>query len=222
MIRADPLREEASACVPDTAANLSREDQPSGPASASGNSCPLPRASARYSCSITSEIPSAFGSCRMAMLSGGSIRFSTADFRSGEYPHPSSCPGHPRNRGKTEQRTTSLPDTWRASSAPVQRCATPGMIAQHSPAPRQMLARKTRNAGQVKPETGKPPDPSGSTQNPKPAPLKSETPHEIGGQLVLQTSHPGYPHTPLFCLAHALRRTVSKKTGVSTSRKRTV
>ena len=39
---------------------------------------------------------------------GGSIRFSTAVFRSGEYPKSSSYPAHLRNRGKVEQRTTSL------------------------------------------------------------------------------------------------------------------
>jgi hypothetical protein len=44
----------------------------------------------------------------MATLSGGSIRFSTADFRSGEYPKSSSYPAHLKNRGKVEQRTTSL------------------------------------------------------------------------------------------------------------------
>ena len=35
-----------------------------------------------------------------------------------------------------------------------------------------------------KPATGNPPDPSGSTPKKKSAPPKSETPHEIGGQLV--------------------------------------
>ena len=40
------------------------------------------------------------------------------------------------------------------------------------------------DAGQAKPATGNQPDPSGSTQNAKPAPLKSETPHEIAGQLL--------------------------------------
>lgn len=44
--------------------------------------------------------------------------------------------------------------------------------------------RKIRNAGQAKPATGTPPDLSGSTPKTKPAPLKSETPHEISGQLV--------------------------------------
>ena len=44
----------------------------------------------------------------MAMVCGGIIRFSTADFRSGEYPTSSSYPAHPRNRGKVERRTTSL------------------------------------------------------------------------------------------------------------------
>jgi hypothetical protein len=48
----------------------------------------------------------------------------------------------------------------------------------------QMLVRKIRNAGQENPETGNPLGPSGSTQKPKSTPLKSETPHEIGGQLV--------------------------------------
>jgi hypothetical protein len=44
----------------------------------------------------------------MAMVFGGSIRFSTAALRSGEYPKSSSYPAHLRNRGKVEQRTTSL------------------------------------------------------------------------------------------------------------------
>jgi hypothetical protein len=44
----------------------------------------------------------------MAMVFGGSIRFSTAAFRSGEYPTSSSYPAHLRNRGKVERRTTTL------------------------------------------------------------------------------------------------------------------
>jgi hypothetical protein len=48
----------------------------------------------------------------------------------------------------------------------------------------QTHARKTRNAGQAKPATANPPDPSGLTQKPKSAPLKSDTPHEIGGYLI--------------------------------------
>jgi hypothetical protein len=44
----------------------------------------------------------------MAMLLGGSIRFSTAALRSGEYPKSSSYPAHLINRGKVEKRTTSL------------------------------------------------------------------------------------------------------------------
>jgi len=47
-----------------------------------------------------------------------------------------------------------------------------------------MHARKNPNAGQAQPATGNQPDPSGSTQNAKPAPLKSETPLEIAGQLL--------------------------------------
>jgi IS5 family transposase len=42
------------------------------------------------------------------MVFGGSIRFSTAAFRSGEYPTSSSYPAHLINRGKVEKRTTSL------------------------------------------------------------------------------------------------------------------
>ena len=45
---------------------------------------------------------------RIDIVFGGSIRFSTAAFRSGEYPKSSSYPAHLRNRGKVEQRTTSL------------------------------------------------------------------------------------------------------------------
>jgi len=36
------------------------------------------------------------------------MRFSTAALRSGEYPKSSSYPAHLRNRGKIEQRTTTL------------------------------------------------------------------------------------------------------------------
>jgi hypothetical protein len=42
------------------------------------------------------------------MLFGGSIRFSTADFRSGEYPTSSSYPARLKSRGKVERRTTTL------------------------------------------------------------------------------------------------------------------
>lgn len=52
------------------------------------------------------------------------------------------------------------------------------------PVSMQRRAHETRNAGQAKPATGNLPGPSGSTPKPKPAPLKSETPHEIGGQLL--------------------------------------
>jgi len=55
---------------------------------------------------------------------------------------------------------------------------------QTAPRSMQMRVRKTRNAGQAKPAIGNPPDPSGSTPKTKSAPLKSETPHEIGGQHV--------------------------------------
>jgi hypothetical protein len=44
----------------------------------------------------------------MAMVFGGSIRFSTAALRSGEDPKSSSYLAHLRIRGKVEQRTTSL------------------------------------------------------------------------------------------------------------------
>ncbi|WP_132249022.1 IS110 family transposase [Primorskyibacter sedentarius] len=44
----------------------------------------------------------------MAMLCGGSVRFSTAALRSGEYPKSSSYPAHLKKRGKVEQRTNSL------------------------------------------------------------------------------------------------------------------
>ena len=43
---------------------------------------------------------------------------------------------------------------------------------------------RTLNAGQAKHATNSPPDRSGSTPKTKSAPLKSETPHEIGGQLL--------------------------------------
>ncbi|WP_211242352.1 hypothetical protein, partial [Paracoccus gahaiensis] len=48
---------------------------------------------------------------------GGSIRFSTAALRSGEYPTSSSYPAHLKNKGKVEQRTTSLT----RGARPVQR-----------------------------------------------------------------------------------------------------
>lgn len=64
------------------------------------NNCGLLRASARHLCSVASEIPSSCDSCRMAKLFGGSIRFSTANFRSGEYPTSLSYPAHLRNREK--------------------------------------------------------------------------------------------------------------------------
>ena len=44
----------------------------------------------------------------MAMVFGGSIRFSTADFRVGEYPKSLSYPAHLKIRGKVERRTTTL------------------------------------------------------------------------------------------------------------------
>jgi hypothetical protein len=48
----------------------------------------------------------------------------------------------------------------------------------------QLLARKIRNAGQEKSETGSLLDPFGLTQKPKSAHLKLETLHEYTGQLV--------------------------------------
>jgi hypothetical protein len=96
------------AAVSSTAANLLRDVHPSGPASASGKSWPLPRASARHLCSVASETPSSYDKRRMAVFFGASIRFSTAVLRSGEYPTSSSYPAHLRNRVKVEQRTTSL------------------------------------------------------------------------------------------------------------------
>jgi putative transposase len=72
------------------------------------------------------------------------------------------------------------------------RFVTPG--ARHAGHDRATLANramlyanaraKTQAAGQEKPATGNPPDPSGLTPKPKSAPLKSETPHETGGQHV--------------------------------------
>ena len=53
---------------------------------------------------------------RLAIAFGGSTRFSTATFRSGEYPTSSSYPAHLRNRGKVEQRTTSLTQGGLATS----------------------------------------------------------------------------------------------------------
>ena len=53
------------------------------------------------------------------MLFGGSIRFSTAALRSGEYATSSSYPAHLRNRGKVEQRTTSLTQGALDQAAPL-------------------------------------------------------------------------------------------------------
>jgi len=130
----------------------------------------------------------------MAMVFGGSIRFSTAAFRSGEYPTSSTYPAHLKNKGKVERRTTTLTQggiSARTSTAPPassrQIRATLALIARRSqtaPVSMQTHARKTWNAGQAKPATAKPPDPSGSTPKPKSAPLKSAPPHEIGGYLI--------------------------------------
>jgi flavin-binding protein dodecin len=66
----------------------------------------------------------------MATLFGGSIRFSTAVFRSGEYPKSSSYPAHLINRGKVERRTTSLtqggtsPESWdKAAAVAIERAS---------------------------------------------------------------------------------------------------
>ena len=56
--------------------------------------------------------------------------------------------------------------------------------SQAAPFSMQMLGHKTPSDGQAKPETGNLPAPSGSTPNAKTAPLNSETPHEISGQLL--------------------------------------
>jgi hypothetical protein len=75
-------------------------------------------------------------------------------------------------------------------SAPVSSRQMPAMLALIAPrwpaAPfsMQMHGRKTRNAGQAQHATGNLLDLSGSTPKRKSAPLKSETPHEICGQLV--------------------------------------
>jgi hypothetical protein len=72
-----------------------------------------------------------------------------------------------------------------ASSHQVR--ATLEMIArglQTAPVSMQTHARKDQSAGQAEPATGNLRDPSGSTPKMKAAPLKSETPHEIGGQLL--------------------------------------
>jgi len=61
----------------------------------------------------------------MAMVFGGSIRFSAADFRSGEYPPSSSYPAHLENGGKVERRTTTLTQgggdvlAWERRKAPA-------------------------------------------------------------------------------------------------------
>jgi hypothetical protein len=55
-----------------------------GPASASGRSRPLLRASRRQACSVASEIPSSLASCRKGTAFGGSSFFRTAARRSVE------------------------------------------------------------------------------------------------------------------------------------------
>jgi len=72
------------AAVSITAANLSRELQPSGPASASGSNWPLSRAFFRQLCKVASDIPSSCDSRRNGTLFGGSIFFRTAALRSAE------------------------------------------------------------------------------------------------------------------------------------------
>ncbi len=57
---------------------------------------------------LTNEKYTSCDKRRMPALFGGNIRVSTAALRSSEYPMSSSYPAHPRNRGKIEQRTTSL------------------------------------------------------------------------------------------------------------------
>jgi|GEM_PF-4832395 len=54
------------------------------------------------------------------MVFGGSIRFSTAAFRSGEYPTSSTYPAHLKNKGKVERRTTTL--TQGVTSTLVDAC----------------------------------------------------------------------------------------------------
>ncbi len=67
---------------------------------------------------------------------GGSIRFSTAALRSGEYPESSSYPAHLRNRGKVERRTTTLtqgdpaPGNTAATPAPVWCAVGSGVLAR--------------------------------------------------------------------------------------------
>ena len=64
--------------------SLSRDAQPAGPASASGKSRPLLRASRRQMCSVASEIPSSLASCRNGTAFGGSSFLRTAARRSVE------------------------------------------------------------------------------------------------------------------------------------------
>lgn len=81
--------------------------------------------------------------------------------------------------------TMSICTARSASSRQIH--ATPDKTAPRSqvvPCSIQMPVRKTRNAGQEKLATGDQPGRSGSTQTPKTAPLKSETPHETSGQLL--------------------------------------
>ena len=68
-----------------TAASLSSEVQPSGPALASGRNCPFARASARHFASVAGLIPSSFASRAKGTLFGGGIFVRTAAFLPVEY-----------------------------------------------------------------------------------------------------------------------------------------
>ena len=98
------------AAVSTTVANLSREFQPSGPASASGSNWPLPRASFRQLCRVASEIPSSRDSCRKGTLFGGCIFFRAAALRSFGYATSSAYPAHLKNRDEST-RMDNYPDT---------------------------------------------------------------------------------------------------------------
>gem|GEM_PF-6380824 len=73
------------AAVSITAANLSRDVQPSEPTPPAGSNWPFSRPCRRHLRSVASEIPSSRDNCRRGRLFGGSMRSSTAPLRSGEH-----------------------------------------------------------------------------------------------------------------------------------------
>ena len=116
-----------SAAVSTTVANLSAVLQPSGPASASGNSRPRARAWRRQLNSVASLMPSSAASSFSARLFGGSILRSTASFRSSEYLGTSTSCTPPATVRVSEDRGDNYSDTGGpAASGSVTRQSSLG------------------------------------------------------------------------------------------------